>query len=93
VLVPPPVFKTPSPDATENADDVGKEAESSLDDVPESLTESDGRARLDTLENKGRTLWDEMLTALHRALDKATTSEERLAIVSELRAWRMSRTD
>jgi hypothetical protein len=51
-------------------------------------SKDDGSARSVTLENKGRTIWDETLAALTRALDKAVTGEERLAILAELRAWR-----
>jgi hypothetical protein len=41
---------------------------------------------------KDGTIWDESIAALLRALDKATTSEERLAILAELKAWREGRT-
>jgi hypothetical protein len=40
------------------------------------------------VENKGRTIWDESVAVLLRALDKAETLEERMAILTELAAWR-----
>lgn len=40
---------------------------------------------------KGRTLLDETIGALVRALDKAETTAERLAILAEIRAWREGR--
>jgi hypothetical protein len=40
---------------------------------------------------KGRTIWDETIAALTRALDRATDDATVLAIVSELRALRASK--
>jgi hypothetical protein len=40
---------------------------------------------------KDGTIWDESIAALLRALDKATTSDERMAVLAELAAWRKGR--
>jgi hypothetical protein len=45
----------------------------------------------DRLVLKGRTLWDETIAVLTRALDKAETTAERMAILAEIRAWREGR--
>jgi hypothetical protein len=41
-----------------------------------------------TLENRGGTLLDDMIAVLMRALDKAETTTERLAVLAEVKAWR-----
>jgi hypothetical protein len=44
-----------------------------------------------TLEGKRGTILDETCAALTRALDRAETSEERIAILGEMKAWREGR--
>jgi hypothetical protein len=86
-----PVFKTSSEAGPENARNAAKQAESAREPAPEIPPESDERRPTMTLENKGGTLWDETIAVLTRALEKAETSEERLAFLAEIRAWREGR--
>jgi hypothetical protein len=73
----------------------GKQAPEAPNGTSSTRPEGDQSARTEPLENKGWTLWDDsraaVLAALVRALDRAETSEERIAILGELRAWRESR--
>ena len=82
---------SPPADAPKAHETPEKQARNASGDHSETVAKSDRSPPSATLENKGRTLWDETISALTRALDRATTSEERLAILAELRAWREGR--
>ena len=80
-----------SPDDAKARDGSAKQAQNTIAATSETVTDSDEKRSSATLENKGRTLWGETIAVLVRALDKATTSEERREILAELKAWREGR--
>jgi hypothetical protein len=65
-----------------------KQARNAPQGQPATATESAERRRSQPRDNMGGTLWDETVATLNDALRRAETSEERLAILAELRAWR-----
>jgi hypothetical protein len=68
-----------------------KQAQNGYYDPPDAVRFSGSAVDSDRLVLKGRTLWDETIAALSRALDKAGGTAERLAILAEIRAWREGR--
>src|SRR5260370_42193013 len=55
------------------------------------VTERDEKRSSVTLEDKGRTLWDETIATLLRALNRAQSDQVIGELVRELRAWREER--